>query len=135
MPDNNDGLNTMPMPEEVEGEESEQGWGWVGSPDHPDAKKSSDGISDLFQVDDDPDTDDLVEVDIEHDIMDGDLSDVTDVTEEDIIGDDIYGQSPLDDPNAQRLYNASQRQRLGIRKGIIRRPMPPPMTGMQGMSR
>ena len=54
-----------------------------------------DGISDLFEVDDDPDTDDLIEVDMEKDIIDGDLSDLTEVSEEDVLGDDL-GQVPRD---------------------------------------
>lgn len=127
MPDN-DELN---MPEEIEEDESEQGskWNWIGSESRPEAKKSSDGISDLFEVDSDNDTDDLLKVDIEKDIMDGDLSDITEVTEEDIMGDDIYGQSPLDEPVGQRT------KRIPPRSGIIRRPISPPITGIQGMGR
>lgn len=130
MPDNEE-LNTITTPEGLTEEDIEQesGWGWVGSPDHPDAKKSSDGISDLFELDDDPDTDDLISVDMEHDIIDGDLSDITDVTEEDVMGEDIYGQSPLDAPAEQKV------KRIMPRGGIIRRPLPPPMTGIQGMGR
>jgi len=61
-------------------------------------EKVDDGISDLFRVDNEPDTDDLVAVDIERDILDanedGDLSDLTEVSEDDILGDDL-GQTAL----------------------------------------
>lgn len=60
--------------------------------------KHSDGISDLFEVDNDPDTDDVVSVDMEKDILDADedggFDDLLTVTEEDVMGDDI-GQTPL----------------------------------------
>ena len=78
--------------------ESQQGskWDWVGSPSRPEAQEESDGISDLFRVDSDDDTSDLISVDLEKDIIDGDLSDLTEVSEEDILGDGETGQVPLD---------------------------------------
>jgi hypothetical protein len=77
------------------------GWNWIGSPDREEAQESSDGISDLFEVDGDmTDTQDLVSVDIERDILDagpdGDLSDLVEVSDEDIMGDEETGQIPLD---------------------------------------
>jgi len=106
-----DELATTPAPlseeEAQEQLESEQGgsWQWIGDNRRPEAQKSSDGLSDLFEVDDDPDTDDVVSVDLEKDIMDGDLSDVTDVSEADILGDDEAGQTDLNyrpDPPRRR---------------------------------
>jgi len=90
----------------VEGIEEQPGGGkivWVGAPDAP--KQSNDGISDLFKVDTDADTDDLISVDIDRDIIDtdedGTLDDLTTVTEEDILGDD-FGQTSLKGPSKQR---------------------------------
>ncbi|MDD4985204.1 MAG: hypothetical protein PHQ43_05360 [Dehalococcoidales bacterium] len=136
-----------PMPEddtnEITGLEpapvapNQSGWGWVGSPDHPKAQEHSDGISDLFTVDDEDigagsDVDDLIEVDIERDIIDaneetGDLSDLVDVTEEDIMGNEL-GQSPLDykPPAQQRIQSNQPRYRL-----TPRRTAPP--TSMRGI--
>jgi len=65
-------------------------------------EKQGDDMSDLFEVDRDEltDTKDVVAVDIEKDVLDagedGSIEDVTTVTEEDIMGDDMYGQSPLE---------------------------------------
>jgi len=72
---------------------------WVGAPDAP--RQASDGISDLFEVPTEDDTSDLVSVDIERDIIDaneetGDLSDLVEVSEEDILGDEETGQVPLE---------------------------------------
>ena len=62
--------------------------------------KYDDGLSDLFATPklDDPDMDfsDVVGVDMEEDIMDGDLSDLVEVTEEDIMGEDIHGMEDDD---------------------------------------
>ena len=91
---------------------------WVGSKAAPD--KASDGISDLFEFDSDAesaDVDDLVEVDFEKDILDagpdGTLDDLTDVSQEDIMG------SP---PRKKRARP--------VRRIVRRRPpMPPTMGG------
>jgi len=91
-----------PVPEPVSAPELEinpvptSKWDWIGSPSRPEAQKSSDGISDLFEVDNEDDTEDLISVDIEKDIIDGDLDDLTEVSEEDILGDEETGQVPLD---------------------------------------
>jgi len=72
---------------------------WVGAPDAP--GQANDGISDLFEVPTEDDTSDLVSVDIERDIIDanedtGDLSDLVEVSKEDILGDEETGQVPLE---------------------------------------
>ena len=111
--------------EAQEQQEPEQGgkWQWVGDNRRPEAQKVSDGISDLFEIDDDPDTDDLVSVDIEKDIIDGDLSDLTEVSEDDILGDEL-GQSDLD------YHPEPPRRRPVLRPSRIpRRYVPPTSAG------
>jgi len=98
--------------EEQPEQESKPGWEWIGSPSRPEVAERSDGISDLFTVDDDDldageGVDDLVEVDMERDILDadegtGDLSDLVDVTDEDIMGNEEYGQRPSKPASQQR---------------------------------
>lgn len=98
-------------------------------PPQPEEKKD-DGMSDLFSVDRDEltDTEDVVGVDMEEDILDADedgsLDSLTTVTEEDIMGDDLYGQSPLDTSDVQDRKKRVQQ---------IRRPIyptaPPPQIG------
>ena len=105
-------------------------WDWIGSPSRPEAQEHSDGISDLFTVDDDDldageGVDDLVTVDIERDIMDadaetGDLSDLVDVTEEDIMGSSDYGQP------------SSRQQRRVAGRRISRQLPPTSLGGMRG---
>lgn len=109
--------------EEIQ-EEPEQSsrWTWIGSPDRPEAKKSKDGISDLFEVDDNPDTDDLVTVDMEADIIDGDLEDLTEVTEEDVMGDEL-GQTELDYKPTPQRRPVSRPRRIPVRYN------PPPSIG------
>ena len=114
------------QPEQPE-QESKPGWEWIGSPSRPEAEERSDGISDLFTVDDDDidageGVDDLVEVDMERDILDadegtGDLSDLVDVTDEDMFGSDEYGQRPSKPASQQR------------RRRITPRYQPPTSTG------
>ena len=106
--------NTIPnmpnlmLPPEPDIEEEEERAVWVGSPE---ASKADDGISDLFEVDTDTDTDDLVSVDMETDIIDGPLDDLTDVSEKDIMGDEI-GQVPLEhQPNKKRIVRRMVRRR------------------------
>lgn len=110
-------------------------WSWIGSPARPEAEESSDGISDLFEVGDDlTDTQDLVSVDIERDILDagpeGDLSDLVEVSEEDILGDEETGQVPLNyKPDPLRRKPATRPRRFfpryippssagGMRRGL-----------------
>ena len=105
--------------------ESEQGgkWQWVGDSNRPEAQKSDDGISDLFEVDSNDDTSDLVSVDLERDIIDGDLSDLTEVSEDDILGDDL-GQTDLDyRPEPQRQISRRPTRR------VVRRYVPPTNVG------
>jgi len=113
---------------EDEGEEQPEdkkgGWEWVGSPDRPEAQKASDGISDLFEVDSDDDTSDLVSVDLEKDIIDGNLDDLTEVSEEDILGDEETGQVPLNyRPDAPRKRVVPR-----SRRGVVTRYVPPTST-------
>jgi len=88
-------------PEPVPVSGSKQGWNWIGSPSRPEAKKYRDGVSDLFRADfdgDSEDVNDLVTVDIKHDVLDaghdGTLDDLVDVFPEDIMGVDSIGQRP-----------------------------------------
>lgn len=83
-----------PLPEPAPSSGSK--WSWIGSPDRPEAQEYSDGLSDLFEVGNEDNGDDLLSVDIEKDIIDGDLADLTEVSEEDIMGDEETGQIPLD---------------------------------------
>ena len=88
----------QPAPEQFELEQPEpvqsSKWDWIGSPSRPEAKEHSDGLSDLFDAPDqeeiDEDMDDLTGVDFEKDILDaneeGNLEDLTNVSNEDIIG-------------------------------------------------
>ena len=112
-------------------EESESGWGWVGSPSHPEAKESDDGISDLFTVTpedvgaSDEDLSDLTDVDIDRDVMDADadgsLDDLTTVTEKDIMGSDDFGQRPS---------RPASRQPRMKRRAVPRYQPPSSMGGM-----
>lgn len=96
-------------------------------PPQPKEKEQDDDVSDLFEVDRDEltDTKDVVTVDIEEDILDADeeggLDDVTTVTEEDIMGDEVYGQSPLEGSDVQEKKKIQQ-----VRKPVYRRVIPPP---------
>ena len=96
------GLTPIPVPEPIEQEEfadnveeqpaeSKSGTVWVGSDAAP--QKKDDGISDLFDLDVEAemeDVDDLVDVDFDKDILDanenGDLEDLVNVSQEDIMG-------------------------------------------------
>jgi len=92
-------------------QESKPGWDWIGSPSRPEAKENSDGISDLFRVTEedvgasDEDLSDLTDVDMEKDILDADedgsLDDLVNVTQEDIMGSEEYGQRPSKPPSRQ----------------------------------
>lgn len=133
--------------EQIQAQEQPQRWTWLGSPKYPGADKYSDGISDLFEFGNETDTDDLISVDIDRDIVDagndGTLNDLVDVTEQDIMGDDngqqslnyepeadVYGgQSPLDEnPLPQRRLTRTPPKRV-FRS---RPPMRSQMGGMRG---
>lgn len=110
--------------EQPEEPERKEGWEWVGSPKRPEAQKSSDGISDLFEVDSEPDTDDVLSVDIDKDVIDGDLDDLVDVTEDDILGDEM-GQTELN-------YRPEQPRRKIVRPRRLPERYTPP-TSMGGV--
>lgn len=125
-----------PEPEPVPEPQSGSKWNWIGNPDRPEAQKVSDGISDLFEVPSDlTDTNDLVSVDIDRDIIDaneetGDLSDLVDVSEEDILGDEETGQVPLDyHPD----YPPDMQQRPVARRPVRYTRRYPPDSSMRGM--
>lgn len=116
-------------PVEEQPEESKP-WQWIGDDRRPEAAEHSDGISDLFEAENDPDTDDLVSVDIERDIIDSDddgsLDSLTAVSEEDIMGDDM-GQTALDAFNGVNQKPPSRR--AAPRRSIRPRYTPPPSAG------
>ena len=132
---------TVPLPEappleEPEGEQEEESeWSWIGSPDRPEAKEHSDGISDLFTVTDedvessDEDLSDLTDVDIEKDVLDSDddgsLDDLVSVTEEDIMGDEM-GQRPSKPASQQRRRSLPKYRRTSLRY------IPPTSLGRSG---
>ena len=130
---NNDGLRrfyppvvSVPMEQEemVEEQERPEGDGkavWVGAPDAP--GQADDGISDLFETGtkgEEDDLRDLTSVDVDADIIDvdpdtGDLSDLTDVTEEDVLGDEDTGQFPDATPYQQRMMKRARPARRTTR--------------------
>jgi len=89
-------------------------------------EEQGDDMSDLFEVDREEltDTKDVVAVDIEEDILDagedGSIEDVTTVTEEDIMGDEFFGQSPLEGSDVQEQKKKVARARRPVR--IVRLP-------------
>ena len=100
-------------------------WKWVGS--EREEEDAPDGVSDLFEVNDEDildDVDSLTDVDMEKDILDagedGTLDDLTTVTEEDIMGSKDYGQ-PV------------KRHRTAQRPRRVARPYQLPPSGMQGI--
>jgi len=107
---------------------------WVGAPDAP--GQANDGLSDLFSthnIDEADDLRDLTEVDVDRDIIDadedsGDLSDLTDVTEEDVLGDEETGQFPDATPYQQQMRRT--RQLPGTRRVV--RYTPPMSLGRSG---
>lgn len=121
------------VPEPVPAPEAEQSdkWNWIGSPDRLEAKEHSDGISDLFTVNaedvgaSDEDLSDLTDVDIEKDILDADedgsLDDLVDVTEDDIMGDEL----------GQRPAKPASKQRGARRRTLPRYQLPP--TSLRGL--
>ena len=117
--------------EQEQPEENKPGWEWIGSPSRPEAQAESDGISDLFRVTEedvgasDEDLSDLTDVDIDRDIVDADedgtLDDLVNVSEEDIMGDEL-GQRPS--------RPLSQQSR--VRRRISPRYLPPTSMGRSG---
>ena len=98
-------------------------------------EKKGDDMSDLFEVKDEDildGVDDAVAVDVDEDILDADedgsIEDVVTVTEEDIMGDDLYGQSPLEGASKQRKRKVPKPQ-YQIPRPII---YPPPMSNIGG---
>ena len=91
---------------------------------------SKDDLKDLTNVPYDEllDTDDLVEVNTEEDILDanedGELTDLTEVTDEDVMGD-VYGKSPLEGYGAQKKKKVEQQ-----RVRIVRTTPPVGMSGI-----
>jgi len=120
-PQEQDFADEEALPQEPE---NKPGWEWVGSPSRPEAQEHSDGISDLFRVTEedvgasDEDLSDLTDVDIDRDIVDADedgtLDDLVNVSDEDIMGDEL-GQRPS--------RPLSQQRRL--RRRISPRYLPP----------
>ena len=86
--------------------------------EQPEPAKKKDDMADLFNVDrnDLLDTEDLIKVDMNRDIIDanseGDLSDLTEVTKDDVMGDEFYGQTPLDGGSVQRRQKAQPKYKL-----------------------
>ena len=124
-----------PLEEQEDNQEEESKWSWIGSPDRPEAKEHSDGISDLFTVTDedvessDEALSDLTDVDIEKDILDSDddgsLDDLVSVTEEDIMGDEM-GQRPSKPASQQRRRSLPKYRRTSLRY------IPPTSLGRSG---
>lgn len=88
----------------------------------PTREANGDDLADLFEVpdEDDPDmqTRDLLEIDVDEDIIDGDLSDITAVSREDIMG---------------RPLNPKVKPKPRMIRRLPKRYVPPP-SGMGGMS-
>jgi hypothetical protein len=83
----NDALEEEPMGEQGDQEEVEQ----EAEPEEsPTREANGDDLADLFAppkaTDPEMQTDDLVSVDLDRDVMGGDLSDLTRVTDEDVMG-------------------------------------------------
>ena len=124
-----------PSEEQEDNQEEESKWSWIGSPDRPEAKEHSDGISDLFTVTDedvessDEALSDLTDVDIEKDVLDSDddgsLDDLVSVTEEDIMGDEM-GQRPSKPASQQRRRSLPKYRRTSLRY------IPPTSLGRSG---
>lgn len=83
-------------------------------------EKKTDGMEDLFEVnrDDILDTDDVIKVDMDRDIMDsepdGSFDDLTTVDREDVVGN-VYGQSPLDGAGSRKRRRTEVKYRLARR--------------------
>ena len=98
-------------------------------------EEKGDGTQDLFEVDPDDllDTDDVVGVDMEKDILDADedgsLDSLTTVTDEDVMGDELYGQSPLDTSDVQRRKKKAQQAQV-IRRVNYPVTLPSQMGGL-----
>ena len=120
----------IPVPVSAPEPEQSSKWEWVGDTNRPEAQENRDGISDLFTVTDDDvgasdeDLSDLTDVNMEEDVLDagpdGSLNDLVDVTEADIMGDEL-GQRPS--------KPASQQHRTRRR---VPRYQPPTSMGRSG---
>ena len=94
---------------------------------------ADDGLSDLFEVpkhdDLDMDVHDVVGMDVEGDVMDGDLSDLVDVSEEDVMGEDPDAEDELDEmPGTTPDMRKGEpvRYKLAPQYRPSRYPQPPP---------
>ncbi len=91
-------------------------------------------MADLFEVKQDEilDTKDVITVDPEKDILDSDedgtLNDLTEVSEEDVMGDELYGQTPLEGAGTERLKKA---RRIRLVRPIRQSPPPPQISGLR----
>ena len=80
--------------------------------------KKDDGLSDLFEVPGDEtfgDVKERVEVDVERDVIDGDLSDLTEVTNDDILGKPSKPKRPKYQIRPRRVYYPPQSGMSGMR--------------------
>ena len=80
----------------------------------PVVAKHKDDISDLFEVTDE---------DVIGDDKEG-FEDLVLVTEEDVMGHELYGESPLDNSDMQKRQQIQQ-----VRKPVYRIAQPPPQIG------
>ena len=114
-------VESVESSEPAESSPRKSSWQWIGDSNRPEARKSSDGISDLFEVDNSSDTEDVVSVDVERDIVDADedgsLDSLVTVTEEDIMG---YG--PYNQPKKHKSTKVQRRssQDMNTRLGGLR---------------
>lgn len=104
---------------------------WIGDASRPEAQEK-DGVSDLFAPETDPDTDDVVNVSVDEDVIDADipenpLGDLLDTTEDDILGDEETGQIPLN------TDARSRRQREMAKRLRQRRPPSSPDASVSGL--
>lgn len=101
--------------------------GFIPVEPKPEEEKKGDDMSDLFEVNREElaDTEDVIKVDPDKDILDADedgtLDDLTEVTEEDVMGDKMYGQTPLEGAPSQRRNK--KKYRIIPRPGVY--PQPP----------
>lgn len=113
-------------------------YGIVPVPEQPKKKKFQSWVNldtdtdDLFEFDpeEELDTEDVISVDVDKDVLDADpdgsLNSVTDVTDEDMIGDELYGQSPLADSYHQKKKKEAQ-QIQKVKRTYLG---PPPISGL-----
>ena len=94
--------------------------------------EDKDGLSDLFTVpqptDNDMDTEGLFQADKEELEEDDDLSDLTEVSNEDIMGDGFGGEPAAQEDEQTKRYRPSQIKRLKV---LRREPPPTSMGGVR----